>query len=581
MMGIIIKYSDFYGRPAPENPITLLEPIPKEELIATISAINSRLNPMMTSHLDDSIETQVECIRVTFLDNNNPIRYSLCAQVIHRYLQFPQGHNIFTRPACLYALQEILANDIFAIQTPEYTFDIRERIFKYLLTVNERVLSQNDNFSENDHEALDENFFEYFAFKMLPLNQYIQTSNSINAWYKSKKLFNIIKNHALFGPHLIAYLKQAFDIEDMEEFFRRQIFTYYKSFDKKLQLLYINIRLDETEQIKILDKFSERHNLPLPAEDDLSIFDFLELKKSPLYRNHPEDGKELITYIVMDGDLFLEKTYALFVNDFWFDYLRPNNICNRKDWGNFIGSAFFEPFLDDIFQHSFNGHNRIVYKTADELKFQLPGTQEIEYADFYIRDVQKVILSEAKSNYLPMVNGYKTVRNIVDYQALDMERFYKDYGLIQLATKTVKLFHNYKTYIKDDQGQLKKHLKIFPLLIVNDPILSSGAISFMFRLKFEKILKSNDVEIANSQHIIMPFAIVHVSELQQMEQSLADRDENIFNLLRYYHSITNPTRVAREGNFIVLRTFEQVLGKHLKNKIIANRIRRMKNWIKE
>ncbi len=581
MIGIIIKYSDFFGQPIPQNPIALLSSIPKEELIATIGAINSRLNPIMTSNFDDSFETQVECLRVIFLDNNNPVRSSVCAHLIRHYLQFPKGYNLFTRTTCLYAFQEILSSNIFAEQTPEYTFEIRERIFKYLLAVNERALYQNDKFSPNDHETLGDNFFEYFAFKMLPLNQYIQTSNSINGWYKSKTLFDTIKNHVLFGPHLTAYLKLTFDIGDMEEFFKRQIFSYYNSFDDKLQLNYINLRFDESEQIKILDKFSHRPNLPLPQDEDLAIFDFLELKKSPLYKNQPEDGKELITYIVMDGDFFLEKTYALFVNDFWFDYLRPNNICNRKDWGNFIGSVFFEPFLDNIFQHSFNGHNRIVYRSSNELKFSLPGRQETEYADFYIRDGKRIIISEAKSNYLPMINGYKTVSTIEDYQGLDMDKFYKDYGLMQLVVKTVKLFHTYKTYVNDDQIALNNRLTIYPLIIVNDPILSSGAISFMFRLKFVKALNDNGVEISNNQHTIMPLAIVHVSELQQMEQSLANRKENMFNLLRYYHSITNPARIASEGDFIVLRTFEQVLGKHLKNKIIADRIRKIKNWIKE
>ncbi len=35
MIGIIIKYSDFFGQPIPQNPIALLSSIPKEELIAT------------------------------------------------------------------------------------------------------------------------------------------------------------------------------------------------------------------------------------------------------------------------------------------------------------------------------------------------------------------------------------------------------------------------------------------------------------------------------------------------------------------------------------------------------------------
>jgi hypothetical protein len=70
MMGIIVKYSDFYQKPAPANFLSQLNLIPKEEIIATISAINSHLNPITTSHLDDSRATQYQCIRLIFLEKN-------------------------------------------------------------------------------------------------------------------------------------------------------------------------------------------------------------------------------------------------------------------------------------------------------------------------------------------------------------------------------------------------------------------------------------------------------------------------------------------------------------------------------
>jgi len=54
MMGIMVKYSDFYGEPIPANPIDLIKPIPKEELLATISAVNTRLKPVYNSYFDDS-----------------------------------------------------------------------------------------------------------------------------------------------------------------------------------------------------------------------------------------------------------------------------------------------------------------------------------------------------------------------------------------------------------------------------------------------------------------------------------------------------------------------------------------------
>lgn len=580
-MGIIVKYSDFYNKPVPADSVSLLKSIPKEELITTIAAINTHLNPITTSHLDDSRSTQLECIRVLFLDTKNPLHRSNCLPILNRYRHFPKEYTLFTRSACLYALQEIIATDGFAIDVAQYNFNLRERIFKYMLAVNERIQNQNDNFNDNEHEELGEKFFEYFALKLLPFNQYNNTSNSINLLYKSWVLFQNLKNDSFFGSHLTQYLKIHFNVEDMEDFFKRQMFSYFRSYDYSLQLNYINIKPEEADQIKILDKLSYRNNIPLPADNDLNIFNFLEIKKSPLYRTVKEDRKPHITYVMLDSDLFLEKMYGLFINDFWFDYLLPEQICTRNDWGNFIGSVFFEPFVEKIFKESFQNHNRIVFKSTNELKFTLPGTTETEYADIYIRDKSNIILAEAKSNFLPANNGLKTVKTIKDYKDLKMDDFYKNYGLKQLALKTVLKFHSYKKFIADDQKLLEKKVKIFPVLIVNDPILSSGAISFAFRLKFMEYLRSNNFDIENSKHQIMPLAIINVSELQQMEQSLHDHEENIFNFIRYFYSIVNPMRIASEGNFIVLRTFEQVLGKHLKNKLIAKRVTNLKKWFKK
>lgn len=580
MMGIIVKYSDFYQQPAPADFLSQLNLIPKEEIIATISAVNSHLNPITTSHLDDSRATQYQCIRLIFLDTENSPQNSFCPQILNRYSHFPKEYALFTRGACLYALQEVLAKNDFELQTPEYNFDLRERIFKYLLTVNERIQAQNDDFKNNDHAELGEKFFEYFAFRVLPFNQYIHTENSINLLYKSWTLFQNLKNSVFFGAHLKIYLKNQFGVDDMEDFFKRQIFTYFGSHDQKLNLNYINIRPDEVEQIQILDKLSFRNNYAIPPDNDLQIFNFLEIKKSPLYRNEKKDDKDLITYVMLDSDMFLEKMYALFINDFWFDYLDPQKICTRNDWGNFIGSVFFEPFVEKIFTESFLGHNRIVFRATDDLKFTLPGSTETEYADFYIRDKTNIILTEAKSNFLPANNGLKTVKNIADYRNLKMDDFYKNYGLKQLALKTVMQFHKYKSFINDDQKILAGKVKIFPLLIVNDPILSSGTIAFAFRLKFIEYLNNNNFDIENENHQIMPLTVINVSELQQMEQSLQDRDQNIFNYMRYLNSITNPSRIPFEGNIVVLRTFAQVLGKHLKTKLVAKRVINLKNWLK-
>lgn len=579
-MGIITKYSNFYGGEIPKNPIEIIKCIPKEELLATVAAVNARLKPLYNSYFDDSRDTQIDCLKVVFLDNKNTDEESNCRDFISALKQLPENHTLFTRVTCLYAFQEILSNDGFVEETPEYTLDLRERIFKFLLIVNENILIFNNTYNDKDREELGSKFFEFFMFKELPHNQYYTSSNSINLFYKSWCLFKALDTDSFFGQHLKIYLKETFDVDEMSDFFKHQMYSYFKSYDDNLKLQYINISINEENEsaIKILDKFSTRNNFPLPGKDDLTIFEFLDLKKSPLYKNLGNDGKDIITYLVLDNTLFIEKTYSLFINDFWFDYLRPNNICNRTDWGNFIGSVFFEPFLETILNNSFLNNKRTVLKSTDDLKLKLNRGNEIEYADFYVREKSKIILAEAKSNYLPLVNGYKTVNTIDDYRALDLDKFYKDYGLNQLASKTVKHFHEYKNHLKEVPFYLNKKVKIHPVLIVNDPIFSSGYTSFAFRLKFVELLTAENIEIENEEHIIFPLSILNVSDLQDLEQSLHDGDENIFNILRYFFSITHVRRTQTEGNFIVLKTIEHAINKRIKSKLIANRIQKLK-WL--
>ena len=82
MMGYLVKYSDFYGTAVPDNPIELILDIPKEELIATVVAVNTRLKPLISNHFDDSKNTQINCVRSIFLDNKNSIDQSLCLPII-------------------------------------------------------------------------------------------------------------------------------------------------------------------------------------------------------------------------------------------------------------------------------------------------------------------------------------------------------------------------------------------------------------------------------------------------------------------------------------------------------------------
>ncbi|WP_127136439.1 hypothetical protein [Flagellimonas oceanensis] len=398
MIGIPIKYSDFFSGPIPINPVNLIKSIPKDELIASIAAINTRLKPIFNTSFDNSRKTQIESLRAILLDLGNPINRGIATPFIKQLLELPDSQILFTRVTCLYAYQEILANTGFTTTAPpSYTPKQRIDLFKYLLICNERVLYFDTSYSENDHKILGNRFFDYFMFKELPHNQYYFVPHPFNRFYIGWFLMDKLNNDRFFSKHFKDYLDTTFGIDDISEFFKYIIGQFFGSNDDNLKITYLKVKVGYTKAIKVLAEMSKRNGIPLPIHTDLKVLDFLELKKSPVYDGGVKNG--IHSFIVMDSILFLEKVYSLFINDFWFDYLKPKAICNRKDWGDFIGNKFFEPFIDLIFKNISSENKRSTYLNQGFLTFNINGKGHVEYADFYFRHKNKVLLIEAKSNY--------------------------------------------------------------------------------------------------------------------------------------------------------------------------------------
>ena len=580
MFGLPVKYSDFYEEPLPEEPLKLIRHLPKKEVITTISLINAKLKPVHATYFDDSREKQIECSEFLFLENQNPVKSGFFNSLMRQYVTLPINYNLYTRVTCLYALQLVIGDNDFADSNQrQYTSEERESIFKFLLCANENLL-HSDALHDGASEELGEDYFEFFMFKEMPHNQHYESSNPLNIFFKSWSLFNRLKEAEEFKEHLEIFLNDNFGTADMDTYFKFQMYNYFKSYDANLGFNYLNVPSDETEAIIILDKLSERQDYQVPDKSDLKIFDFFDLKKSPVYLNEDVNEEDnLRSYIILDNIFFIEKMYSLFVNDFWFDYLKPNEICNRPDWGNFIGAVFFEPFLEDIFSNILKGQPYYIYKSTDDLKVSLNGQTEIEYADFYLRKGNKIALIEAKSNYIPIVQGYKNVASVEDYRNLNLKKFYKDFGISQLASKTIKHFHNYKTEIGDDGLKANKRVHLYPILLVNEPILSSTYVLFAMKRRFLNLLEQEGIKLSDKNHSIKPLIILNVAELQTLEQSLNEGNRDFFNLLKSYYAMTDSRGIVWERRMDSLKTMAHLVDKKIsKDKRVATRIEKLK-WI--
>lgn len=507
-----------------------------------------------------------------FLDNHNSWENSNCIYFLEKYLRTPENHILFSRVTCLYALQEILNCSDFVDVVPTYTGDIREKIIKFLLLVNTNILIFDHGYINSDHEELGNRFFDFFMFKEIPQNQYYHSLNPLNLLEKSFTLLRKINEDQIFGQHFSDYLESKFGVTSFIEFFKFLAFTFFKSYDDKLKLNYIKINEDQIEYVKILDGFSEGTFTYSISNDDLRIFEFLELKKNPLYKTQNHINPNIISYLVLDNRFLLEKTYSLFINDFWFDYLKEHGMCTRADWGNFIGNIFFEPFIEEIFNDCFKNNKRTVFKHTEDLKLKIDNRNEIEYADYYIREKNKIILAEAKSNFLPVINGYKTVNTLEDFRSIDLEKFYKDYGLHQLVKKTLKQFHHYKNFLKDHDFNFENKVEIFPTLIVNDHIFSSGYTSMAFKMKCGELMNEENITIETDFHKIYPLTIINVADLQSIRISLKYGKQNIFNIFRHYHSTSGFKAIERSGNTSLgLLTVGKSIDKLLDRSLLSNR----------
>jgi hypothetical protein len=550
LIGILIKYTKFHGKPIPEEPMALLSLLPKTEILATIVKINSLLQPMGYRTIDDSRKTQIECLKAILLqdEENAPEEYILRFKRYAEYLlSSSEFVSIFTRVTCLYALNEILqSDDFYNEEKSQYTFEERSPILDYLLICNERVLefSENSTLEEIVDNKID--FFEFNAFNQLPHNQYYFNVNLLSKLYRSRYFLNVLLANEKTSHHLKKYFKVKFNISDIPEFYKVFFWSFMHMNDETLKTYYLNIPKDENGVLNVIRGFASPTIIDKVNHEDVGVLDFLVVKKNPIYEWQFYASDEFVGFLILDQKFLLDKIDGLFINDFWFDYLKEHSQMNRKDWGNFIGSEYFEPFVGEIIQNSLRDRRDYSVKMFNDLKIKYDRNNEVEIADVYVRHKQRILLAEVKSNFINMIDGYKSITSLEDFKNLDLEKFYKSFGLKQLVEKTIKQFNNYKGYLKDDGLDLNRKVSLFPVVIVNEPILSSGLFQFPLRLKFESMLERENIQMKTKEHLIWPLLIINIEELQELEQSLKDNSVGLFDILMSFHDKTRILRNTKQ-----------------------------------
>ncbi len=334
-----------------------------------------------------------------------------------------------------------------------------------------------------------------------------------------------------------------------------------------LKINYLIIPKKEKIAVNILNSFSNVIPQKIIDHKNIKTLDFLAVKKNPLFRVNFE-GKEEDneSYIILDTKMLLNKVYSLFLNDFWFDYLKIKTNYKRSDWGSFIGTIYFENIVLEVIEFSLKNNPNYNIKKYDELKLKYKDNNTIEVADIYISKSQKIFLAEVKSNYINMVDGYKSVTDTKSFLDLDLSSFYEKFGLEQLVTKTINDFHLYKHLLNDKTLNLKRKVHIYPAIVVNEDILTSGTFSFILRKKFDSLLDEHNISKKNKNQLIKPLLIISIEQLQELEQSLSENSLDFFNFLDSYYEKIRVKKGLFSKRYDILTSITHMIKRKVENK---------------
>lgn len=538
----ILCYHDFFGEEHQER-LALLYGVCRTNLIAEISGLNYRLKPNNQLYNDYSIQTQDR--ELLYFSGEQREIYEKYRKIVQKFSRRPGDFPLlFTRQTCLFALEEIINSNIAVI--PEFSMkDSWENLLKYLLAVNTAItkIKREVNEGELDQvedlskvkvdEAKPPLSLEDISIKTLVLNELNISSNQLYVPYRSYKLLQFLTLHQNIGTITNDYLTAQYQMN-----FKRFIF--------EIMSLYMGNNPDGKNNVKSSDL-----GLPIdttfiyyPKEDSKKLFEtfsqvypnteyekLLSIRKYPFYNS----GE---SFLLTDNTILLEKSYSQFINDFWFDKVKPikdennNAVFNIKRYRSIIGE-FFENYLKSIVNHITENAKHFKVKSFDDLVMQIEGQQN-ELTDIYIRYANKVFLAEAKSTGIYDKEKYSGELN--EFYKEGREKFFDSFGMKQIV-RAITLLPNHVNNI--DPGFPKKGtIKIFPALVVNEKALQTPLMAQIFNKRFQELIAPLNLE----KYKVSPLSLIHISDMENMEEHLHENPKMLWKILEHHtrHDVFMP-----------------------------------------
>lgn len=520
----ILKYEDFFNEAPPQDALTLLVNFCKATVLGEFAGLNYRLKPKNTMYYDTSLNTQISLL--FYFCGSNEDLFNKFRKIYSKFIYSKNNYScIFTRQTCLYASEQIVNSDLKEIDG----FNMQhswENLFGYLLAVNSEITKQSDKSDDVDSKEKEVFNLETLNPKLIPLNELSIEVNPLYTPFRGHKLMEYLSNHLEFGRHFETYFSKTYGIP-FDHFIYELLSMYYANNRDGLNNItneFTGEKLDtsfyytvEKKDVALFDELSRVFKNP-------KVERLISIKKYPFYKSL--EGQ----FLLLDNILLLDKSYNQFINDFWFDSIRlikedATHLKYGIDYYRSVIGYFVENYSKEIFDYSFAESKHHVLKTFNELKVQHENG-EIELADIYVRYTKKIFLAQVKSTGL--YDDQKYSGDLNEMYRENRNQFFASFGIDQIVT-SIRNLRDVVIQV-DPAFPLEKNCHIFPAIIVNEKAMQTPLMAQIFNDRFNEKIP----EIKPYKLIIHPLCIIHISDLEQMEDYLHDSPSEFWRILKYH-----------------------------------------------
>jgi len=511
---LILGYKEVYGNILETERIELIRDIPKLDLIGEISWINFLLKPKKRLTIDSSIKLQNELLE-KYAPNQiilNQYKYAFRKYSILKRNKKDYDYPLFfTRPTCLFAIEEIISNTALKNYEEDFVMGQEENwanLLKYLAAVNSELTSLKN--IEDENLSL-----ELFNVKTIALNELVIETDFMYTPYRGLKLLEYMSSIEWLQTEVKNYFKYYFDYKP-DEFIYNILITYYfdSSTDESLKFYYLTDEGTST----FFDFLSQR----ISGTQTEAL---INIRKYPFYK-YPNKSE----YILIDSMALIEKSYSQLINDFWFDWLRSqtdeqgNLKYDIKEYRGVVG-LFFESYIEKIFIDAFGSIPYTKLLLFDDLLIKENRTSK-EFSDLYFRQNNRILIGEAKSGNVYDKEKYSGDLN--RFYKQNRDSFFKNFGVKQLAESIIELD---RIHTLDNKFPIGHRKKIYPVIILNDKIFQTPLMNNLFNEYFMSLIEG---KIDVKKNHVYSLALIYIGDLEKMWSKIRNNPKKMWKALEFH-----------------------------------------------